>query len=137
MFQFKQKNEFAYVVDGIFIRLAYILINHQAIPSDASSGGSNASKQSDSKQSKDSKFKSKKESVLPPTYSSEDSKKNKEEKNSEMYDTLPFKLISHEYKTNNVIADSIQQLVMSTPNNQYVIRVKNLSILKKIQFLLV
>lgn len=122
MFQFKQKNEFAYVVDGIFIRLAYVLINHQAIPLDASNGNSNASKQSDSKQSKDSKFKSKKESVLSQAYN-EDSKKSKEEKNSEMYDTLPFKLISHEYKTNNVLADCIQQLVMST-NNQYIIRVK-------------
>lgn len=29
MFQFKQKNEFAYVVDGIFIRMSYILINRQ------------------------------------------------------------------------------------------------------------
>ncbi|KAL4506990.1 hypothetical protein ABPG72_001411 [Tetrahymena utriculariae] len=96
MYQFKNRNERAYLVDGMFIRVAQIEI---------------FSKESlQLKKRSDASLKNSIKDIISET------QENKQTSNqyTEIYRNLETKMIAHEFKSNDIIADAIHQFIMSS-----------------------
>ncbi|EAS01492.3 translation initiation factor eIF3 subunit (macronuclear) [Tetrahymena thermophila SB210] len=96
MYQFKNRNERAYLVDGIFIRVAQIEI--------FSKESLQLKKRSDSSQKNQMK------DIISDTQEN----KQVSSQQTEIYRNLETKMIAHEFRSNDIIADAIHQFIMSS-----------------------
>ncbi|KAL4461063.1 hypothetical protein ABPG74_016535 [Tetrahymena malaccensis] len=96
MYQFKNRNERAYLVDGIFIRIAQIeMFSKESLQL---------------KKRSDTSSKNSMKDMIQET------QENKQVNNqqTEIYRNLETKMIAHEFRSNDIIADAIHQFIMSS-----------------------